>query len=189
MAFLVSLRVWARPTLVDLMSVTVLLRVATASVFAERLVLRVSALAAAVAAAASAPWVDCWAAASLASLSAFSRLRASIWACWLCICSRSSRIWRSIGVSTGAFFVAGFLVVVVFLGVVVLVCACSDNELITSIADMVARSCFVMEPRKIWKGTRTARKPVGCEAQPEFLPLLFGSSSQTSVNTGIICFG
>jgi hypothetical protein len=43
MAFLVSLRVWARPTLVDLISVTVLLRVATASVFEDRLVLRVSA--------------------------------------------------------------------------------------------------------------------------------------------------
>src|SRR5260370_27798902 len=159
MDFLVSLRVWARPMLVDLISVTVLLRVATASVFDDRLVLRASALAAAVAAAASAPCADCWAAASLASLSAFSRLRASIWACWLCICSRSSRIWRSIGVSTGAFFVAGFLVVVGFFAV--LVCAGSDIELITSIAAMVARSCFVMEPRKIWKGTRTAGKPFG----------------------------
>src|SRR6266566_4566893 len=149
MDFLVSLMVWAIPTLVDLISVTVLLRVATASVFAERLVLRVSALAAAVAAAASAPCADCWAAASLASLSAFSRLRASIWDCWLCICSRSSRIWRSTGDSSGAFFTAGFLATG-FL--VVVVCACNDIELITSIAATVARSCFVMEPRKmVWK--------------------------------------
>jgi hypothetical protein len=54
---------------------------------------------------------------------------------------------------------------VVFLGVVVLVCACSDKELITSIADMVARSCFVMEPRKIWKAegqqeSRSGVKPI-----------------------------
>src|SRR5216110_3040112 len=114
MDFLVSLRVWASPTFVDLISVTVLLRVATASVLVERLVLRVSALAAADAAAACAPSAACWAAANFASLSAFSRLRASIWDCWLCICSRKSRIWRSIGVSTGAFFVAGFLVVGLF---------------------------------------------------------------------------
>src|ERR1700727_3956415 len=123
MLFFVSLMVWARPTLVVLRSVTVLFRVETASVLAERLVLRLSALADALAAAASAPWADCWAAASFASLSALSRLRASIWACWLCICSRSSRISRSTGLSTGAFFGAGFLVVVAFLGVVaVLVC-------------------------------------------------------------------
>jgi hypothetical protein len=60
---------------------------------------------------------------------------------------------------------AAFLVVVVFLGVVVLVCACSDIELITSIAAMAACSCFVMDPRKIsgkiWKGIRTAGKPFG----------------------------
>src|SRR6266853_300524 len=181
MDFLVSLRVWARPMLVDLISVTVLLRVATASVFDDKLVLRASALAAAVAAAASAPCADCWAAASLASLSAFSRLRASIWACWLCICSRSSRIWRSIGVSTGAFFVAGFLVVVVFLGVVVLVCACSDIELITSIAAMVARSCFVMKPRKILERHKDSKKAVRAgKAIPIFSLLLFDSSSQTS---------
>src|SRR5258706_12319376 len=145
MDFLVSLRVWARPMLVDLISVTVLLRVATAWRFDDRLVLRACALAAGVAAAAFAPCADCWAAASLGSLSAFSRLRASIWDCWLCICSRSSRICRSTGVSTGAFLVAGFLVVVGFLAV--LVCAGNDIELITNIAASVARRCFVMEPR------------------------------------------
>src|SRR5260370_42374606 len=164
MDFFVSLRVWVRPTLVDLISVTVLLRVATASVLAERLVLMVSVLADAVAAAASAPCADCCAAASFASFSAFSRLRASIWACWLCICSRSSRIWRSIGVSTGAFFTAAFLATGFF---AVLVCAGSDIELITSIAAIVARSCFVMEPRKILERHKDNQEnQVGLEARP-----------------------
>jgi len=133
--------------LVDLISVTVLFRVETASVLAERLVLRLSALADALAAAASAPWADCWAAASFASLSALSRLRASICDCWLCICSRSSRISRSTGLSTGAFLATGFFATG-FL--VVLVCACNDSELITSIAAIVACSCFVMDPRKMF---------------------------------------
>ena len=45
MDFLVSLMVWARPTLVVLRSVTVELRVETVSALAETLELRLSALA------------------------------------------------------------------------------------------------------------------------------------------------
>ena len=55
MVFLVSLMVWARPTLVVLRSVTVLLRLETASALAETLELRLSALADALAAAAWRP--------------------------------------------------------------------------------------------------------------------------------------
>jgi hypothetical protein len=56
---------------------------------------------------------------------------------------------------------------------VVLVCACNDIELITSIAAIVARSCFVMEPRKmIWKDTRKTRKPVG-PGRPSRFPFAF----------------
>jgi hypothetical protein len=55
--------------------------------------------------------------------------------------------------------VAAFLVVV-FLGVVVLVCAGSDIELITNIAAIVACSCFVMEPRKILERHKDSRKTV-----------------------------
>ncbi len=169
MDFLVSLMVWARPTLVVLRSVTVLFRDETASVFVETLELRLSALADAVAAAASALCADCWAAASFASLSAFCRLSASIWACWLCICSRSSRIWRSTGLSTGAFFVAAFLVVVVFGVVAVVVCAGSEMVLITSIAAIVARSCFVMDPRKIFgKAQGQQENPSGVRPGPIF---------------------
>jgi len=40
----------------------------------------------------------------------------------------------------------------------VVVCAGSDIELITSIAAIVARSCFVMDPLKMWKGIRTNKK-------------------------------
>jgi hypothetical protein len=49
---------------------------------------------------------------------------------------------------------------VVFLGVVVFVCACSDIELITSIAAMVARSCFVIDPRKILERHKDSTKAV-----------------------------
>jgi hypothetical protein len=44
-----------------------------------------------------------------------------------------------------------------------------------------------MDPRKIWKGRRTAGRPFGPEALAIFSLLLFGLSSQTSVNRGIIC--
>jgi hypothetical protein len=59
---------------------------------------------------------------------------------------------------------------VFFLGVVVLVCACSDIELITSIAAMVARSCFVMDPRKIWKAQGQQENQSGREAHPDLPP-------------------
>jgi hypothetical protein len=67
-------------------------------------------------------------------------------------------------------------VVVAFLGVVaaVLVCARNDIELITNIAAIVARSCFVMEPRKILKRQKDRQEnQPGFVAYANFSPLLF----------------
>jgi len=64
-------------------------------------------------------------------------------------------------------------VVVAFLGVVaaVLVCARNDIELITNIAAIVARSCFVMEPRKILKRQKDSQEnQPGLGAYANFLP-------------------
>jgi hypothetical protein len=64
-------------------------------------------------------------------------------------------------------------VVVAFLGVVaaVLVCARNDIELITNIAAIVARSCFVMEPRKDLKRQKDRQEnQPGFGAYANFLP-------------------
>ena len=80
-----------------------------------------------------------------ASLSASCCFKPSICVCWLIICSRSSRIWRSVSDSTGAFFATGFFVV--FGAAVELVCCAGiTTELTTRTTVRIAFNCFVMEP-------------------------------------------
>jgi hypothetical protein len=66
----------------------------------------------------------------------------------------------------GAFLATGF---VVFLGVV-LVCACSEIVLHTSIAAKVALSCFVMNPRKGLERHKDNRKTSRAVKPSQFSP-------------------